>query len=132
MTIGMSQKTPNPVKRRMREAMQERGMQAKLAKLLGFERASISNMLDADGDPPLHYVKAVSDLTGRSVEYFLTGKEDVSIVREPLMTNAEVSMSRELSQLREEVARLKFEVEILRSALREIGAGRNGEISHVK
>lgn len=69
------EETPlNPVKKRISDVIEPRGLKAKLAKMLGFERASISDMLKTPGDPPVHYVKAVSELTGRRVEWLLTGE----------------------------------------------------------
>jgi hypothetical protein len=64
----------NPVKKRISDVIKGRGLKAKLAKMLGFERASISEMLKSPGDPPIHYVKAVSELTGKNMEWLLTGK----------------------------------------------------------
>ncbi len=69
-------KTPkNHIKKRIHDLVKDRGLKAKLAKMLGFERGSISDMLKKPSDPPIHYVQAVSELTGKSVDWILTGKE---------------------------------------------------------
>lgn len=118
------EETPlNPVKKRIAEVIKPRGLKARLAEMLGFERASISDMLKSPGDPPTHYVKAVSELTGRTVQWLLTGEgpeseETVRVLSEPAS-----EYIRELERLRAENESLRKENEILRSALREIGRG---------
>jgi phage repressor protein C with HTH and peptisase S24 domain len=65
----------NPIKKRILElTARQRGLQAQLSKMLGHKSASISEMLKKPGDPPLKYVEAVSKLTGRRVDWILTGQ----------------------------------------------------------
>jgi hypothetical protein len=120
----MKEKPSNPVKKRISEVIKPRGLKAKLAKLLGYSRASVSDMLISRGDPPIHYVKAVSELTGKSIDWLLHGENQegkIYALEEPMTTYEEVR------KLKEENQRLKTEIEVLRSALREIGAGSKGK-----
>lgn len=75
----MAKKSHNAIKSRIIEVTKERGLKSKLAQMLGFERGSISDLLKKPGDPPLHYVEAVSKLTGVSIQWILSGEGDGTV-----------------------------------------------------
>jgi DNA-binding phage protein len=55
----MEETPENAIKTRFAQLLELRGMKAKLAKKLGYSRASISEMLKSPGDPPLTYIKGL-------------------------------------------------------------------------
>jgi transcriptional regulator with XRE-family HTH domain len=75
----MEETPENAIKTRFAQLLELRGMKAKLAKKLGYSRASISEMLKSPGDPPLTYIKAMSELIGVSVETLLSKDSTVQV-----------------------------------------------------
>ena len=118
----MGKNSLNHIKKRMAELLKPRGLKAQLARSLGFKPESITDMLKKPGDPAIHYVQAVSQLTGKSVEWILTGKEvggQAFEVKEPSMKyGSEIeklemlvaSQKRTIELLEKEVVRLEYEV----------------------
>lgn len=70
----MGEKPQNQAKKRVYDLLKGRGQQAELARMLGFKSASVSEMLKNPGPIPQHYLEAISKLTGRRIDWILTGE----------------------------------------------------------
>lgn len=101
----------NPIKSRISALLKTRGLKAELARKLGFKPESITDMLKKSGDPPIHYVQAVSQLTGKSVDWILTGSEVPGKTSEAIQPSSQhVSEIEKLEML---VASQKRTIELL-------------------
>lgn len=121
---------------RIKKALQLAGKkQSHLAKMLGYERGTVSEMLNGSGEPPLKYIEATSKLTGFTIEWLGTGKgppkiegytiaDDDSAIKfnEP---NEIYDLQSEVERLRKENEQLKIQNEALLKAFRAIGHGQS-------
>lgn len=145
-------KVQNHIKERIAELIKPRGLKAKLAKKLGFERGSISSMLTKPGDPGIHYIQAVSEITGKSIEWILTGEEtEIGASKEEHLRDLEargvsynemlkqknenIELYKELLKCKDEIAKLKSEIDEQRitiAALQSIERSQEEQIKMLK
>lgn len=113
----MNKKAETTVKMRVAELMKPRGMKAKLGKMLGFDRASISGMFKKPGELPVHYIKAVSELTGKSVEWILTGRETTESKSDAAPNNALEILAQASKDQSSYIRYLEAEISVLKEEL---------------
>ena len=119
---------------RLKKALKDSNVgHEKVGEILGKKRNTITERLnDAKEIDSVEFIIAVSNLTGRSTHYLYYGEEEPAIGTGPppgIQLNVEgVKYNVHIGKIEEltaELEKLKYENEILRSALREIGSGIN-------
>jgi transcriptional regulator with XRE-family HTH domain len=112
---------------RIKNALKEKGIsQETLAKRLGTSQAAVGKQLNKTEDiDSLHFLTVVAELTKIPLEFFIVdpvgGRSEV---QEP-----PVSYAGELEKVKDENQKLKHEIEVLRSVIRDLSGGSGGASS---